>query len=218
MLTIGNRQIERVLIIDDDPEARSSYEYAIEDMGLTAHQVRDIHNGSELSFLDKIQPSDVILCDYHLKKHAYASRNGDWVMRNGFQKGIPGVLCTSIHEAPIRRDYLRYIPGLLRESNPRPDQLSYAWEQCVEELRGNPRPSRRPWRTLVCVDNVDEERKRFYAVVPAWSTRVKVPIDFDSLPQNIRDLVEPDQRFYALVNTGAMDPDNLFFDEWEERP
>ncbi len=217
MLTIGNRQIERVLIIDDDPEARSSYEYAIEDMGLTAHQVRDIHNGSELSFLDQIQPSDVILSDYRLKAHRYAPYNGDRIISQCFQKDIPGVLFTSLHPAPIRRDYLRYIPGLLRESNPSPDQLRLAWGKCINELESEPPPSRYPWRTLVRVGDVDTKHKCFYAVVPAWSTRVKVRIYFDDLPVNIRDLVAPDHRFHAMVNIGAMHPDDLFFDEWEER-
>ena len=30
MLEIGNRKIKRILIVDDDPEARDSHEYLIE--------------------------------------------------------------------------------------------------------------------------------------------------------------------------------------------
>lgn len=216
MLTIGDRQIERAVIVDDDPGARDSYQYLIEDMSLTPLKVSEVRNGNLQSFLDKIKPSDVILCDFHLKQRDYAQRNGDWVMQRCFREGIPGALCTSIDGAPIRRDYLRYIPGLLREVVPSPQDLRLAWRRCIEELAGKPQPSRRPWRTLVRVGDVDEEHKCFYAVVPAWNTRVKVRIDLDNVPENIRNLVKPDYRFHALVNTGAMDSADLFFDEWEE--
>ncbi|MCY4673444.1 MAG: hypothetical protein OXD43_06750 [Bacteroidetes bacterium] len=217
MLKIGDRQIKRAVIVDDDSNARDSHEFLIRDMNLTPYKVNEVRNGNLQSFFDKIQPSDAILCDFHLKKRDYAQRNGDWVMWRCFQEGIPGALCTSIHEAPIRRDYLRYIPGLLRKVDPSPDELRLAWTKCIEELAGEPQPSRRPWRTLVRVGDVDKKRKCFYAVVPAWNARVKVRIDLDNLPENIRKLVKPDHRFHALVNTGAMDSADLYFDEWEEK-
>lgn len=217
MLTIGDRQIKRAVIVDDDSDARDSYEYLIEDMNLAPFKVEEVHNGNLQSFLDEIQPSDVVLCDFHLKKHDYAQHNGDWVMRQCFRKGIPGALCTSIHEAPIRRDHLRYIPGLLRKVDPSPDELRLAWTKCIQELAGERQPSRRPWRTLVRVDDVDEEHQCFYAVVPAWNTREKIRIDLDNLPENIRSLVKPDHRFHALVNTGATKSADLYFDKWEER-
>lgn len=217
MLKIGSRKIERILIIDDNPEARDAYEYVIEDMGLSPSKVENIHNGNGQSFLGSIGRTDAILCDFQLKQRSYAPYNGDRVISECFHKDIPGVLCTSIHEAPIRRDCLRYIPGLLRNGNPSPDELRLALEKCEEELVGEPRPSRYPWRTLVRVGDVDRERKCFYAVVPAWDTRVKIRIDFDNLPENIRNLVKPDHRFHALVNIGTMDPADLYFDEWEEK-
>lgn len=217
MLEIGNRKIERVLIVDDDPEARDSYEYLIEDMNLTPYKVKDIHNGNLQFFFASIRRTDAILCDFHLKKRSYAPCNGDRIVSQCFRKGIPAALYTSIHEAPIRRDHLRYIPGLLRKVDPSPDELRLAWTKCIQELAGEPQPSRRPWRTLVRVGDVDEDRECFYAVVPAWNTRVKIRIDLDNLPENIRNLAKPDHRFHALVNIGAMDPADLYFDEWEEK-
>ena len=67
------------------------------------------------------------------------------------------------------------------------------------------------------VDHVDYERKCIHVVVPAWDTRVKVQINFDNLPENIKTLAEPDHRFHARVNTGALDSSDLYFYEWEER-
>ena len=216
MLKIGNREIERIVIVGDNPEARSAHEYVIEDMGLSTHQVENIQHDNELNFLDSIGRTDAVLCNFLLKQNRYAPYNGDMVISQCFHKGIPGVLYTSIYGAPIRRDYLRYIPGLIRNSNLNPDELRLALKKCEEELLGEPRPSRYPWRALVRVGDVDRECKCFYAIVPAWDTQAKIRIDFDNLPENIKNLVKPDHRFHALVNTGAMDPADLYFDEWEE--
>ena len=214
MITIHDRRIERALIVDDEEDARNAYEYAIEDMELQPQQVTGpLYDLSE--FISSIEPNDVVLCDFHLKKHSYATCDGDRLMADCFRAGIPGVLCTTIAEAPIRRDYLRYIPGLLRTGTPQPFELRRAWEMCARELDGRFESARRPWRTLVRVADVDPDHRCFYAVVPSWDVRRKVRIDNDNVPPEVRDLVEPDRRFHAVVNTGAESHHELFFDEWE---
>ena len=214
MIAIGGRQITRALIVDDEQEARDAYEYVIEDMELEPHQVTNpVYDLAE--FIASIQPTDVVLCDFHLKKHSYASCDGDRLMAQCFRAGIPGLLCTTIAEPPIRRDYLRYIPGLIRTNEPDGSDLRHAWEACVFELEGRFEPSRRPWRTLVRVADVDPYHGCFYAVVPAWDVRTKIRIDNDNVPANVLALVAPDRRFHALVNTGAESHRDLFFDRWE---
>ena len=217
MLTIGNRQIKRVQIVDDDPDAREAFGYLVEDMGLEAIHVAKLPGNSIQNLLDTLNSTDAILCDFQLRKRSYALFNGDQVIKQCFHRGIPGVLCTSYPEEPIRRDYLRYIPGFLSSEIPGPDSLEQAWTLSVQEMAGIRQPSRRPWRSLVRVDNVDLDRKYLYAVVPAWSVQTKVRIELDNLPTRIRKLAEPGRRFHALVNTGAFSPRDLFFDEWEER-
>ena len=214
MITIHDRRIERALIVDDEEDARNAYEYAIEDMELQPQQVTGpLYDLSE--FISSIEPNDVVLCDFHLKKHSYATCDGDRLMADCFRSGILGVLCTTIAGAPIRRDYLRYIPGLLRTGTPQPIELRRAWEICARELDGRFESARRPWRTLVRVADVDPDHRCFYAVVPSWDVRQKVRIDNDNVPPEIQDLVEPDRRFHAVVNTGAESHHELFFDEWE---
>ena len=216
MIAIHDRQIVRALIVDDEPDARDAYEYVIEDMGLRPHKVTDPLYDLP-SFISSIGPTDVVLSDFHLKKHSYASCDGDRLVADCFQAGIPGVLCTTIAGAPIRRDCLRYIPGLVRTGDPDPAELRRAWEQCLHELAGRFAPARRPWRTLVRVADIDPEHRCFYAVVPSWEVRTKVRIDNDNVPPEIRELIAPDRRFHALVNTGAESHQDLFFDSWEPR-
>ena len=216
MIEIQGRQIERALIVDDEKDARDAYEYVIEDMELSPHQVTGPVDDLP-EFIGSIKPSDAVLCDFHLKKRTYAKCDGDLLVAACLQAGVPSVLCTTIADAPIRRDCLRYIPGLLNTGTPEPAELRRAWEKCVLELDGRFEPRRRPWRTLVRIADVDLDRRCVYVVVPAWNVHKKVRIDNDNLPLEIQELVEPDRRFHAFVNTGAKSHRELFFDDWETK-
>ena len=214
MIELHGRRVERALIVDDEQNARDAFEFVIEDMELQPHQIEGPLDDLP-AFIASIEHHDVVLCDFHLKKRAYADWDGDRLVAACFEAKVPGVLCTTIADPPIRRDCLRYIPGLLRTGSPEPVELHRAWEKCVRELQGDFEPSRRPWRTLVRIADVDHGRRCVYAVVPAWNVHRKVRIDNDNLPPWIGELIEPDRRFHALVNTGATNHRELFFDEWE---
>ena len=214
MLQLRDRSVTRALIVDDDPEARQSYEYVVEELDLDPHPLKGPLDDVP-AFIETIEPSDVLLCDYHLRLHNYATCNGDQLVAECYRANVPAVLCTTIADAVLRRDCLRYIPGLIKSGNPDPDELVAAWGRCLSELNGTFEPSRRPWRTLVRVAELDDERKLAYVIVPPWDVRKKIPIDVDSLPSAIRDRLAPDRRFHALVNTGADNHEDLFFESWE---
>ena len=110
--------------MDDDPQARDAYKYVIEDMGLQPCQVPGPLDDIS-AFIGSIEPKDVVLCDFHLKKKSYANCDGDQLTAQCFQAGVPSALCTTIEDAPIRRDCLRYIPGLLDTGTPDPSELQY---------------------------------------------------------------------------------------------
>ena len=213
-MQIQGRAISRALIVDDDPAARDSYEYAIEELNLQPVPIEGPLDDLP-SFIDKIQHSDVLLCDYHLRKRPYASCDGDQLIAECYKAKVPGVLCTTFTDITLRRDRLRYIPGLIKTGSPEPDDLVRAWARCLSELDGNFEPSRRPWRTLVRIEEVDPARKFVYVIVPPWDVRRKVRIDMDSLPPPIQQRLEPDRRFHALVNTGSESHEDLFFEAWE---
>ena len=214
-LDLGDRQISTVWIVDDEPGAREGYALMLEDMGLEARPVSNLRDWNLSALRDSVGSTDAVLCDYRLRKRDYSQHNGDYVVAECFQQGIPGVLCTSIHEAQINRNLLRYIPGWLKTAPPNEANLRSAFEHTIEELSGHYRPSRRPWRALVRVDDLDDARHGLTIVVPAWSTRTKIQLHFDELPDDIRDMAEPGRRFHAHVNIGAEDPGDLYFDKWE---
>ena len=125
----------------------------------------------------------MILCDFQLKTRNYAPCNGDQVLAECFQAKVPGVLCTSVAEPLIRRDCLRYIPGVIRTGVPQRADLQKALERCLREMGGEFSPDRREWRALVRIDDVDEDRHCFYATVPSWNVGTKVTIFNDEIPR-----------------------------------
>ncbi len=204
------------MIVDDEPQARQAHTYAIEDMGLKPEPVEGPLENLQ-KFIHSIKENTVVLSDFHLKKKSYANCNGDQLVAMCFQAKIPSALCTTIEDAPIRRDCLRYIPGLIDVGTPDSSLLRQAWEKCAKELDNHLGPTRRPWRTLVRIDDVDNDHQCIHVVVPAWDVERKVRIDIDNLPLEIQKLIQPDRRFHALVNTGAENYHELFFDAWETR-
>lgn len=217
-VTIHDREISRVLIVDDDSAARDGYGYPVEDLELEPVKVEGPVETVESFLIEAKQSADVVVCDYHLRKHNYAICDGDVLVAECYKVGIPGILCTTYTDVDmeIRRDYLRYIPALLRTNSPEPETLIEAWRSSLCEISGTFHPTRRPWRTLVRVDEVTDGGY-FYAIVPAWSPQRKIRLYEDSLPKEILDLVEPGKRFHAQVNIGAESHEDLFFDDWESK-
>ena len=148
-MRIHNKEISRVLIVDDDPEARASYAYPVEDLRLQPVMFEG-PVGSPESFIAKVKPSDAVVCDYHLRmRSSYSACNGDELMVTCYKAGIPGILCTAYSTVTIRCDYRRYIPVLFKTNGPEPDAFIMAWKKCLREMSGIFHPTRRPWRTLV---------------------------------------------------------------------
>ena len=215
-MTIQGREVDRVLIVDDEPAARDGYGYAVEDLDLKPISVPGPVRNVE-SFLADARRADAIICDYHLKQHSYAACDGDELVAACYKAGIPGVLCTTFTDVgvTIRRDCLRYIPALLKTNSPDPEAFFDGLKLCIGEMEGTFRPARRPWRTLIRVAAVEEEGGYFHVVVPAWSPQKKIRLYNDSVPDGIRGLLEPGRRFHAEVNIGAGSDGDLFFTSWE---
>ena len=215
-VTISDREITRVLIVDDEPAARDGYRYAIEELGLDPLMIPGPLDSTQ-SFVEHAEPSDAVVSDYRLKMHSYAACDGDVLVAACFRARIPAMLCTTFTDVDvtIRRDCLRYIPALVKTISPDPDTFVDAWAACVGEMNGRIRSSRKAWRTLVRIADVVADGRYFHAVVSAWRPHQKVRVYYDSVPDRVRMLLRPDARFHALVNLGAEDAEDLFFDAWE---
>lgn len=175
-MVIEGRALERVLVVDDEDDARAAYCEVVEDLGLTPVPVTGPVD--EARIVGLATDADVVLCDYHLKRQDYAACDGDVLLAGCVEQGVAGVLCTGRQdfETAIRRDCLRWIPSRLRSWEAEPAEFLEGWRQCLKEMAGSVHPSRRPWRTLVRVVEVQVRRRYISAVVPAWSVRQTIQI------------------------------------------
>lgn len=218
-LQIGTQTLNRVLVVDDDKQARQGYGYSIEDLGLKpVFQDSPLHGLS--AFMSGLRrKADAVFSDYRLRiKSRYAGFDGDVLVAECYRRGIPAILCTTFTDVDfhLNREHLRYIPVLLRTNDLPPEAISDGLAKCVAELKGNFLPSRKAWRTLVRVHDVDENQNECHVVIPGRNMEEKITLRLDELPRNIKDLVVPDKRFHAQVNLGAESFRELYFTDWED--
>ena len=212
---IEGREVERVLIVDDQRAAREAYRELVEDLDLTPVMVGGPVDDAKIARL--ATDSDVILCDYHLRRQDYAASDGDVLLAHCVEEGIAGLLCTGYSDfgVAIRKDCLRWIPARLKSREVEPAAFLEGWGQCLREIAGAVHPNRKPWRTLVRVVEVDSERGYVSVVVPGWSVRDVVQVELVSIPAELGHRLGPDARLFCQVNLGAESENDLYLDGWE---
>lgn len=212
-LSLADRGIERVSLVDDDSDTRDSWEWTVEDLGAKPQQVSGF-----LSEIDDVLKSldpkrDAVLCDYQMSGRQYASFTGDVLAAECYRRGIAVVLCSTYLDATftIPRFRRRLIPAVIRATNLDPDTLRSGFLRCVEEFHGTFAPSRRASRAQVKI--VDIHEKTAYVNVPSRNS-AKIPILIDELPAAIQSVIEVGKRLHAIVNVGAERDQDLYFDDW----
>lgn len=216
-LMIDGTSIERVVVFDDNPAAREAYTYPLEEL-----HVEPIPVEGPLESVDQVAEllptrAGAVLCDYHLTKKNYAAFNGEEIIVRCYEKKIPAVLCTRYTDTDRLRRHRRSIPVLMRLGDLSPETIVSGFRSCIMEFGGDFQPDRRPWRTLVRVEEVVEEgpTKSVYVVLPGWDPNKVVRLGLEDLPANIQPLAKVGKRFHAQVNVGADRDDELYFVEWE---
>ncbi len=214
-VVIAETAFDSVAIVDDDPAARRGYGYSIDALGISPRQEKGPLPRISV-FVNNLTASGV-LCDYQLSKRNYSTFNGDELAAALYRKQKPVVMCTAYNDADSRifRRHRRFIPSLLKPKDADPDNIVKAYELCVNEFAGKFEDHRKAWRTLVRVEEMEDERKYVYAVVPAWDAREKVLIYMSDFPPPLQASIQAGKRLHAKVNLGANTDGELYFDEWE---
>ena len=217
-IDIGGIRIGSVAIIDDDESARDGYCEPVEELDVTAIREAGPLPNLTVYAADLKKRADGALCDYRLQQRArYAAFNGDQLVAGLYQQRLPAVLCTSFTDADVTilRTLRRYIPVLLAPSEVNPDSIFQGFERCIEEFNGSFRPNREPYRTLLRVDEIVEDGKYIYVVIPGWSPRKKLRLYFDDLPKSVASALAVDDRYYVHVNVGAEAHEEIYIADWE---
>lgn len=209
--------LHKVAVIDDDREVRDSYADFLVDLGL-----KPVPEEGPLGPLDRFveesrRRSQAAICDHRMKIDPYAGFDGAQLVSEYYQKGFPALLCTRFEEVIDEiRPHRKHIPILLNSEDLDPDTIQFSFERLVAELRGQIPPSRRPWRTLVHVYDVDLDRGFFHIFVPGWDPHKGLRLRIEDVkPEAVRSYLREDSWLHAHVNIGAENHEDLFFEHWE---
>jgi CheY-like chemotaxis protein len=215
--TLDGYPIQRVAVIDDQPDVRASYADYLEDLGL--EPVDEPMPGESLDrFVEKSRKySHAAICDHRMKSSKYAGFDGAQLVSEYYQKRFPALLCTRFEDDIDEiRPYRKYIPILLTlEDLTDPDTIRFSFERLIAELRGEVPPSRKPWRTLVHIYDVDRERGFVHILLPGWNPHKGLRLRIQDFPCELQSHLREDSWLHARVNIGADNPEDLFFDGWE---
>lgn len=211
-------QIQRIRLVDDDPDSLVGYGYTIEDADL-----QPVPASGPLGTLDNYLAgakgdADAGLSDFDLHTRSYAGFSGAQLVKSWYESEFPGILCTRYEKAQIEkiRPYRRWIPSLLKPEELNPDSLMEGFEACIREFQGKFTAVRRPWRTQVHFLHPDEETHNTYFVeVPGWSSQEFLRIRLDDLPIPLRSSVAEDFRCHAYANIGTPESEELYLCDWE---
>lgn len=214
---ISGVEINNIQIIDDDPDVRESYAYSVEEINVSPI----IANGplpSLKKFIDQlIYKSDAAICDFQLQVKNYANFDGAHLVSQMYKKRFPAVLCTKYEQANIdeMRKYRRYIPVLLNPRELDPENLIKGFDLCIKEFDNIFTIQRKPWRTLIRVEERDLDNGDIYVIIPAWDSDQVIKLNRQDLPSELIKKLDKNIRFHALVNIGAEFNQDIYFENWE---
>lgn len=219
-LTIEDRVIERVQIVDDEPSAREAYSFSVEDLDLIPVLADQPQYTNVQQFIEMIRiNTHAAICDYHLSTRNYATFDGGMTVAQLYQQQFPAILCTRYYDSEIDsiRPYRQHIPVLLNPDNLEPETIEDGFRRCIAEFKGRVPPSRRAWRSLIRVDHMDEEKGYFYVVVPGWNPNKTIRLRFEDVPKEVSSRIRKGQdRLHAKANIGAENYEDLYFANWEQ--
>jgi hypothetical protein len=219
-LQIAGRNVGRIAIVDDDKAVRQAYELSVEEL-----ELQPVNESGPLGALDVFAIASAgraegAVCDFKLRVKNYSTFDGAELVARWYDLGFPALLCTKWDRASVdeMRRFRARIPILIRPSDLDAESIVSGLEVCIRELDGSVMASRRPWRTLVRVEDVSDDRTPYvYIVVPSWNPDEVVRLPLNDIPEAVRPSVRPDARLYARINLGAETYEDLFFQAWETK-
>jgi len=218
-MALGTNTI--VKIIDDDPSYRIALSEIVKDANWQPIEEPGPLPSVEDLYARLKGKANFAILDHNLKiKGSYAKFHGAQAVAFLYEKKFPAILCTTYGAADLdtMRIFRRKIPILISPDNLHPEFLVIAYETCLNELKGKYLSTRKAWRTIIRVEdvNLDTNPKLLIVVIPAWDSKEKVRLPLEIIPINKRDnYSKPGARFHAQVNTGAEISSELYFADFE---
>ncbi len=219
------REKSKVFIIDDEKDFANAAFWDVEEAG---YEPVLIVEGSFTDIDDLIsqisEDTYGVLCDQRLRKSGFANFDGSDLVATLYDRKIPAILNTQFYEmdkdVPIRK--LRHkIPVLLSKSNLNKSTIKAGLETCLSEFGGTFSSDRKPYRNIVRIIDFDANYREDVVdvIIPSWKPETPVPLPLSLIREWIFNF-EPEigTRLIANVNSGAENPEDLYFTDFEVAP
>jgi hypothetical protein len=212
---IADLAIWRVKIVDDNSLARRTLSLTLADINWESVD----EPGPLLNLQEFINTSiasvDGVICDHRLT--TYARFSGAEAVAMFYQRKFPALLCTAWSRADIdaMRPYRRFIPVVIATGDANPETIVDGFKFCKKELAGEFSSTRKPWRTLIRVVELNQETKSLYIVLPFWNSTEVIRLPMQLIPLPLQARLESGFRFHAKVNLGSDDQNDLYFEDFE---
>jgi CheY-like chemotaxis protein len=216
MPIICHLQIDSVAVVDDNKDGRDTLSDDLSYAHFNPIPLAGPFADLPALMQDLYGKVDAAVLDHHLNTRNYAGCTGAEAAEHLYKKKVPAVVVTSWSDADIGhiRQHRRWVPSLLARDAADPDAISRGFEQCILEFNDSFLQTRKPWRTLVRIEEVRDKEGLVYCVVPAWNSDRVVSFPLQQIPGDLKDKIGYDVRLLAQVNIGAEHQDELYFDEF----
>jgi hypothetical protein len=220
-MTLADGAIEKVKIIDDQPDAAEWLKYEVEEAGFQPIIV-SCPAPSLADLPSLIEPRTGFIFDHLLSPGNCANYVGAEAVALLYARKAPALLITTYSmdaDVGIRR-WRASIPVLLDRDAVDQDSLNAGFSKCLRELRDGPPSSRQTLPAIVRVERVSFETDEpvLDVIVSSWNPRKAVRLPLLMLPEHLRGSVQMGTRLIADVNVGAESGDELFFDNFRQAP
>ncbi len=216
---VDERGIQRIAVVDDSEDMRQTLSDELSFASYETYPLVGPFQDANALVAKATSVADAAVCDHHLNTRNFAHCTGAEVVYKCYRQRFPSLLITNWGPADIDeiRPYLSGIPVLLTPNKADLDAIKEGFVRCMEEFRDEYRPSRKPWRALVRVEEVSLEHadSLVYVVLPGWISDEVIRLKLDIFPHELQPHIKPGARFHARVNLGAETQDQLYFSNFE---
>ncbi|XGB41603.1 MAG: hypothetical protein LVS60_15255 [Nodosilinea sp. LVE1205-7] len=215
----------KIFIVDDDKDFAQTVAWEVEDAGYEPVLIVEGSFGKVDDLVSQIsQDAYGVLCDHRLSGSGLATFHGSDLVAALYDWKIPALLDTQFYEMDSDvsiRKYRHKIPVLLNKDNVDASTIKAGMEVCLREFGGAIQSDRKPYRNLVRLVDVSEEsnEKVVDVIIPGWNPRRAVRLPSSLIREWIFNF-EPEIgiRLIANVNSGAENPEDLYFTDFEVAP
>ncbi|MFH2201676.1 MAG: hypothetical protein ABIJ96_01030 [Elusimicrobiota bacterium] len=213
--------VSTVAIVDDNKDMRETMAAELEDVNLRPALLEGPFQ-TVTALLKEIRGRrlEAAVCDYHLSPRGFAGFSGAQAVAELYQQKIPSVLVTAYGKVDVIdiRSFRDRLPILIHSDEVEPEMVVEGFKVCQLEFDNKFTEARKPWRTLVRVEEVDDRRSNppiVKVTVPNWNAKTVVGFQLSMVPKSHRDKIKAGTRFYAEINLGATDQSDLYLKSFE---